>query len=120
VPAELHPGGIAFAGPQLAPDGLTMHAEVTGGAVRVHLACAKDADAIAQGWLAGKIPEVPLLAHQDVRDGKVALKIKPTRCPVVAIATPLDNAPAQLGLLRLPSEIARSTGGPLVRCGKQK
>ena len=119
VPVELHPGGIAFAGPQLAGDGLTMHAEVTGGAVRVHLACQKDADAIAEGWLAGKIPAVKLLAHEDVRDGKVALKIKPTRCPVVAIATPLDNTPSQLGLLRLPSEIARSTGGPLIRCARK-
>jgi hypothetical protein len=121
VPVELHPNGIAFAGPQLAPDGLTMHAEVApgGGAVRVHLACQKDADAIAQGWLDGKIPAVRLLAHQDVRAGqKAALKIKPVKCPVIAIATPLDNTPSQLGLLRLPSEIAESTGGPLVHCGK--
>jgi hypothetical protein len=66
--------------------------------------------------MAGRITsKVPVLGTIDVRT-KMRLRIKPTSCPVVMVASPLDNAPARFAWERPTSEIARSTGGPLVRC----
>jgi hypothetical protein len=116
VPIELHPGGLAIAGPQLAPDGMTMHVETAYGGARLALACAKDTEAIAEAFVAGKpLPQRKLLGQVDVR-GRAKVTIKPTSCPVVAIASPLDGRQTQVSWLRMPSEIARSTGGPLIQC----
>jgi hypothetical protein len=49
---------------------------------------------------------------------KRALEIKPTTCPLVVIATPLDDAPTRFTWERPASEIARSTGGPMLECSK--
>jgi hypothetical protein len=122
VPIELEPDGLAIAGPQRAGRGMTIHAEATRGAVRIELVCASDAEAVAQAFLGNQPPAVAatratkVLGTVDVR-GKAALRIKPARCPVMAVATPLDGAPTTFSWLRLPSEIARSTGGPIIECG---
>ena len=116
VPLELQPGGVMIAGPQLASRGMTIHAEATAGAVRVALVCAKDADAIAEAFVTGKPPgPVPILGQLDLRS-KGTLKIKPAKCPVVAVAQSIGETPATFAWLRPPSEIARSTGGPILAC----
>ena len=118
VPVEIQPGGVMIAGPQLAGNGMTVHAETTQGAVRMTLVCAEHAENVATAFVAGRVPTaVPLLGIVDVR-GKAKLRIKPTKCLVAVITSPLDNVPATYSWLRLPSEIARSTGGPLMRCEK--
>ena len=116
VPVEVQPGGVMVAGPQLAGNGMTVHAETSQGAVRMTLVCAEHAEAVAAELLADRVPSVvPVLGSVDVR-GKAKLHIKSTRCPVVVVTSPLDNAPATYSWLRLPSEIAGSTGGPLMHC----
>lgn len=116
VPIELQPTGLAIAGPQLAGRGMTIHAETTQGAARIWLVCAADAETVATAFLAGQpVPATKILGHVDVR-GKAKLRIKPAACPVMAVATPLDGAPTTFSWLRLPSEIARSTGGPVIAC----
>ena len=116
VPLELQPGGVMIAGPQLATRGMTVHAETTRGGARVALMCAKDAETIAGNFLAGRPTSArPVLGQVDVR-GKAKLAIKPAKCPVVTVAWPLQRSAVTFSLLRLPSEIARSTGGPLLQC----
>jgi hypothetical protein len=120
VPVELQPGGVMIAGPQLAGNGMTVHAETTQGAVRMTLVCAEYAENVAIAFMAGRVPTaVPLLGSVDVR-GKAKLHIKPTKCLVAVVTSPLDNLPATYSWLRLPSEIAGSTGGPLMHCEKAK
>ena len=95
---------------------MTIHAEATEGAVRIALVCAKDAEAIAEAFVAGRPPgPIPFLGQIDVR-GQGKLQIKPAKCPVVAVAQPLGEARATFAWLRMPSEIARSTGGPILAC----
>ena len=116
VPVEIQPGGVMIAGPQLAGNGMTVHAETTQGAARMTLVCAEHAEAVAAEFVADRVPTaVPVLGSVDVR-GKAKLHIKSTRCPVVVVTSPLDNVPATYSWLRLPSEIAGSTGGPMMRC----
>ncbi len=116
VPIELHPGGVMIAGPQLAGNGMTIHAETTQGGAHIALVCADQAEAVAAAFVAERpVPPRSVLGQIDVR-GTQKLKIKPAKCPVVAIVTPLDQQPATVSWLRMPSEIAQSTGGPLIRC----
>jgi hypothetical protein len=51
---------------------------------------------VATELIAGRMTStVPVLGSVDVRT-KVRLRIKPARCPVVVVATPLADAPARL------------------------
>ncbi len=116
VPVEIQPGGVMVAGPHLAGNGMTIHAETAQGAVRMTMVCAEHAESLATAFVAGRVPSaVPVLGSVDVR-GKAKLHIKPAKCPVVVVVSPLDNVPATYSWLRLPSEIASSTGGPLIQC----
>lgn len=116
VPAEIQPGGVMIIGPQHAEDGMTLKADVSSGAVRLTLVCAEQADTIATEYMAGRITSnVPVLASIDVRKS-ARIRLKPTVCPVVAVASPLDNAPTRFAWERPTSEIAQSTGGPMVAC----
>jgi hypothetical protein len=120
VPVELQPGGVMIAGPQLAGNGMTVHAETTQGAVRLTLVCADDAETVATAFVNGRVPtNVPLLGSVEVR-GKAKLHIKPAKCLVAVVTSALGNQPATYSWLRLPSEIAGSTGGPLMQCEKTK
>jgi hypothetical protein len=120
VPVEIQPGGVLIIGPQAADSGITLQAESTQGAVRLTLVCAKHAETVAAEFVAGHITsQVPVLGTVDVR-GKARLQIQPTTCPVVVIATPLDDAPARFSWERPTSEIAHSTGGPLTHCRAAK
>lgn len=119
VPAEIQPNGVMIIGPQDATDGMTLKAEASKGAVKLALVCAKQADAVAREFMAGRLtPNANVLATTDVR-GRARLEIKPTVCPVVVVATALDDAPARFAWERPSSEIARATGGPLVPCRKR-
>ena len=118
VPVEIQPGGVMIVGPQLAGNGMTVHAQTEQGAIRMNLVCAKDADVVAADVIAGRVPKAgTVLGTADVR-GTAKVHIKPTSCPVAVITSPLDNAPATYRWLRLPSEIAQSTGGPIMQCEK--
>jgi hypothetical protein len=119
VPVELQPGGVMIIGPQLAGYGMTLQAVALQGGVRLTLVCAKDAETIAREFMAGRpVPVVPVLGSVDVRT-KARLRIKPALCPVDVVVSPLDNAPARFAWERPTSEIARSTGGPLIHCPTQ-
>jgi hypothetical protein len=116
VPVEIHPGGAMLVGPSLAGSGMTIRAHASEGAVRLSLVCAEDAETIAAEFLAGRImPTVPVLGTVDVR-AEARLRIKPAKCPVVVVVSPLDNAPARFDWQRPTAEVARSTGGPLIKC----
>jgi hypothetical protein len=113
VPVELHPGGIAVAGPVLAPKGLTIYAESQGPA---HLTamCAEYAENSSVAMMGQRMPSpVPELGAVDV-NGKAKLRVKPAKCPVAIVAK--SEVPATVAWSRPPSEIARSTGGPILKC----
>jgi hypothetical protein len=116
VPVELQPGGMVVIGPQHAHDGMTLQAEAVKGGVHLSVICAKHAATVANEFMAGHVASnVPVLASVDVRT-KSRLRLKPTVCPVVVVASPLDNAPARFAWERPTSEIAKSSGGPLIHC----
>jgi len=122
IPVELHPKGLAIIGPQLAGNGMSIDVE-SRGAARVVMVCADYAHNIATGFIGGNVttipPDVPLLARADVI-GAAKLHVPETRCPVMVIASPLDNGPVTLRWSRPAREIARSTGGPIMHCAKPK
>lgn len=116
VPVEIQPGGVMIIGPQLAADGMTLQAVALEGGVKLTLVCAKDAETVAREFMAGRIEStVPVLGSVDVRT-KAQLRIKPSSCPVDVVVIPLDNAPSRFAWERPTSEIAKSTGGPLIHC----
>ncbi len=116
VSAEIQPGGVMIVGPQNADRGMTLETDASRGAVRLTLVCAEQAEAVAAEYMAGRITlKVPVLGTVDVR-AKARLEIKPTTCKVVMVASPLDNAPTRFAWNRPSSEIARSTGGPMIHC----
>ena len=120
VPAEIQPGGVMIIGPWSAEDGMTLQAEASQGAARLTLVCAQQADKVAAEYIAGRITSnVPVLGTIDVRT-KARLRIKGTTCPVVVVASPLDNEPTRFSWERPTSEISRSMGGPMVHCRKSK
>jgi hypothetical protein len=120
VPVELQPGGLMVFGPLLAPDGMTIEVVARTGAVRVAMACADHAEAIAEAYVGGKLGEMPYLATADVR-GSRKLHVPAQRCPVAVIAKSLETvAPAVFDWQRPLGESARSTGGPVIRCNESR
>ena len=116
VPAEIQRGSVMIIGPQDAAHGMTLQATASQGAVRLTLVCAEQADTVAAEYMAGRITSnVPVLATVEIRT-TAQLRIKPTTCPVVVVASPLGNAPARFSWERPSSGMAQSTGGPLVQC----
>jgi hypothetical protein len=124
VPIEVHPSGLSINGPYLAPHGMTATLEVSaGGKVRAALMCADDSEQLAAAYLAEQeLPEVETLAIADIT-GKGTLKAKRTRCPVALVIREIPlagEAPVTVRWKRPAGESARSTGGPLIECGKRK
>jgi hypothetical protein len=116
VPVELQPDGVMLVGPQRAGAGMTLQATASQGAVRMSLVCADDAETIANEFLQGRtLSTVPTLDSVDLRT-QARLEITPTKCPVVVVIRTLGNKPARFAWERPTSEIARSTGGPLIQC----
>jgi hypothetical protein len=119
VPVELQPGGVVMAGPQKAPNGMSIDVTVTTGTAWIALVCADYANNMATAFVAGQQPSaVPVLAQVTTSSGS-RLRIKPARCPVVAVARTVGNAPAKLSWQRPPEEIAWSLGGPVLHCPKR-
>lgn len=116
APVQIQPGGVMILGPKHAGNGVTLDVEPLRGAVRLSLMCAAQAELIAADFLAGRPSRsFEVLGTFDVRTA-MQLTFKPASCPVVVVATPLDGAPARFAWKRPASEIARSTGGPLIAC----
>ena len=116
IPVDIQPGGVILIGPQRAGDGMNVDIVVSAGAARFTLACAADAEKLAAEFLAGRTPPtIPGLGSVDVRT-TAQLEIKPASCPVVVVASALGEVPVRFAWQRPVAEIARSTGGPLIRC----
>jgi hypothetical protein len=115
VPVELQPGGVMIFGPHLVGHKLTADVD-TRGPVRVALACHDQAEAAAAAFLEGREPAVRVLASAVV-NGHGRLRIPRQECPVSLIARAVAG-PATFDWRRPPAESARSTGGPLIDCGK--
>lgn len=116
VAVEVQPGGVIMIGPQIADDGMTLHAVAEQGGVHLALVCAKEAEVVAAALMEGRVTSPSAsLGTVDVRE-PAKLRLEPTSCPVVVIASPLDNAPARFAWERPTSEIAHSTGGSMVHC----
>jgi len=116
VPIELQPGGVMVFGEYLAPHGMRvdLHSD---GAVRVGLACADDVARISDAFVNDRDrAPVPTLA-QALIQGEGHLKIKPTSCKVALVAQAVEARPITFDWRRPPSESARATGGPAIRCG---
>lgn len=95
---------------------MTLRATASRGAVRLSLVCAEHAETVATDFLQGRArPSIPTLDSVEVRI-EARLEITPTTCPVVVVVRPLGNQPARFTWERPTSEIARSTGGPLISC----
>jgi len=115
VPAELHPGGLLLFGPYPAARGFTMPAQTSGGAARIELMCADDAEGLARAYAEGGVmPPRKLLAASEVR-GKAVVKVKRQRCPVVVAAWPLGDVTVSLDWKRPPWEGA---AGKLIDCSQ--
>lgn len=116
VPVELQPDGLMLIGPQLAGGGMSLRATASQGAIKLSLVCAADAAIVASEFLQGRRDvTVPTLGSVEVRS-KAQLEIKPTTCPVVVVISALEQGPARFAWERPTAEIARSTGGPWIRC----
>ncbi len=119
VPVEVQPGGVIIVGPQLASHGMTIQADAEKGAVRLTLVCTEQAEKVAAEFMAGRITSnVPVLGSVDVHT-RARLEIQAASCPVAVVVSPLGNAPARFAWERPTSEIARSMGGPLMRCAAE-
>jgi hypothetical protein len=116
VPIEMHDGGLMVFAPQLAPDGMSIDVDAQG-PVHVGLACHAQAEAAAEAFVAGKSYTPQFLVEKDVT-GKATLRVGAQRCLVSVIARAATPRDVTFDYARPAREIARSTGGPLIRCGK--
>jgi hypothetical protein len=118
-PIEIQPGGLLAFGPYAAPNGMSIDVH-SNGPVRVGLACADDVYATAEDFIAERPQElVKTLAKSDV-NGKAHLEVKPQKCKVAVVARSFANTKVTFDWQRPAREIARSTGGPAIHCGRDK
>jgi len=119
VPIELQPDGLMVFGPQLVGDaGFTANVDSPAASVHLALACRDQAEELAAAYAEGRpLPAIKTLAAKDVL-GKGVLRVGKASCQVSLIAQQLAmNAPAlTFDWQRPSSEVARSTGGPLIAC----
>jgi hypothetical protein len=111
VPVEIQPGGVMIFGPQLAPKGMSMSVDVKG-AASVAYVCDDDAAKIADAY-AQNLPQPAVKTLAELR-GSGRLVMPAAKCRVAIVAR--ASAPSTLELQRPLTEIARSTGGPLIHC----
>ncbi len=123
VPIELEQGAITFLGPQIiGPAGFTANVESPTGPVHVDIACRDQAEALAEAYANDRpLPVIKTLASKDIRD-KGSVRVAKASCEVSLIARPIGavTTPLALDWQRPASEIAQSTGGPLIRCERGK
>lgn len=117
-PVALAPGGMIAFGPFKAQNGMTVKIE-SKGPIRVGLACEDEVKSTVDAFVNEK--PLPLIATLDQADvnGSGALKIKAQRCKVAFVAKSLSQERVTFGWQRPASEIARSTGGPAIRCDRK-
>jgi hypothetical protein len=119
VPIELAQDALMVFGPQLVgPAGFTANVESPNGAVHIDLACRDQAQLLAAAYAEGHpLPRIKTLASADIR-GKGSVRVTKASCEVQLIARQLQPNAATLTFAwqRPPSEIAKSTGGPLISC----
>ena len=123
VPIELQPDALLVFGPQRVGDGgFTANVDSPTGVVHVELACRDQAEALALAYVEGRpLPTIKTLAEKDVV-GNQSLRIVKVPCQVSLIAQRrLPNVGAATFDWQRPlTEVARSTGGPLIACGRAK
>ena len=119
VPIELQPNAVMIFGPQLVGDaGFTANVDSPDGTVHADLVCRDQAEALAAAYAEGQpLPHIKTLASKDIR-GKGSLRVTKASCQVQLIAQSLEpNARAfNFAWQRPPTEVAKSTGGPLISC----
>lgn len=115
---EIRPGGLMVFGPYLAPRGMTVSLH-TGGPLRAGLACEEDIAAAAEAFVDEHTqPAIPTLA-QTIVGSSATLKTGPQRCRVAVVVRSEAASTVAFDWQRPPSESARSTGGPAVRCARK-
>lgn len=112
---EVQNYGVMMYGPYVQPEGLTLDVEVTGGAAKVNLACAKEAEETAQNFLDNKPNEAKAIAAELVT-GHAKLKLPHERCPVVLVVRSVQPQPVMISFVRPQREATRAAGGPLASC----
>lgn len=117
-PLLVRPGEVIVIGPELAPHGLTLHAEANAGAVRVGLACADQAAELAGEMRAGSVrAQISMLASVDLH-AAARLRVPRVSCPVVMIAQSLEAPGGPAATLTVATDNAVPTGGALLQCAK--
>jgi hypothetical protein len=112
---EVQNYGVMMYGPYVQPEGLTLDVEVSGGSLKVNLACLKEAEETAQNFLDNKPNEAKAIAGE-LETGHAKLKLPHERCPVVLVVRSVQPQPVMLSFVRPQSETMRAAGGPLASC----
>jgi hypothetical protein len=112
---EVQNYGVMMYGPYVQPEGLTLDVEVTGGALKVNLACAREAEETAQNFLDNK-PNDAKAIKAELVTGHAKLKLPHERCPVVLVVRSVQPQPVMLSFVRPQHEATRAAGGPLASC----
>lgn len=112
---EVQNYGVIIYGPYVAPDGLTLDVDVTGGALKVNFACLKDAEVTAQNFLDNK-PNTAKPIKAELVTGHAKLKLPRERCPVVLVVRSVQPQPVMLSFVRPKAEATSAAGGPLASC----
>jgi hypothetical protein len=116
---ELQPGALMVFGPQVVGDaGFTANVDAPAGTVHVALACRDQVETLAAAYAEGKsLPAIKTLAEKDIL-GKGSLRVGKASCQVSLIAQQLvpNTGAITFDWQRPSAEIARSTGGPLIKC----
>ncbi|HEX4454001.1 MAG TPA: hypothetical protein VH143_24225 [Kofleriaceae bacterium] len=117
IAAELQPNGVMMFGPYADPKGMSIDANVEGGAARLYLACVDQAEAVAQAFLDGK-PNAAKPLAAEVISGKAVLRAPNEHCKVAVVARSLLPKPVMVRFRRPTGEATRAAGGPFLTCGK--
>ncbi len=115
VQVEVQNYGVILYGPYDARDGMSVDIEVTGGAARVNLACIKDAEVLADQYLADQVSTAKPLAAEII-SGKGKLAVPKQRCQVAVVIRSVNPQPVQVAFVRPQAESIQEKGGPLAAC----
>jgi hypothetical protein len=115
IKVEVQNYGVIMYGPYVARDGLTLDVDVTGGSLKLNLACQKEAEETAQNFLDNK-PNTAKPIAAELVTGHAKLKLPRERCPVVLVARSVQPQPVMLSFVRPKPEATRAAGGPLAAC----
>jgi hypothetical protein len=117
IAAELQPNGVMLFGPYADPKGMSIEAQVDGGAARLYLACVDQAEAVAQAFLDGK-PNSAKSLTAEVISGKAVLRAPNEHCRLAVVARSISPKPVMVRFARPTGEATSAAGGPFLQCGK--